>query len=164
MGFAIGTSWALAPFAWLVPVLVIAALVDLRTMLIPRRVVWGGFTVGAALIAAVSVASGHPERLLPAALGAGGYFLFLFILHLISPSSMGFGDVRLAVLLGLHLGWIDPILCFYALFLGCIVYLGYAVPHRIRLGREAGKFSPFGPALAASTIATVCLWSTLVKR
>jgi len=45
-----GARWALIPFLWLVPVLVVAAGVDIRLMLIPRRIAWVGFGVGLALI------------------------------------------------------------------------------------------------------------------
>ena len=55
---SIGMWWtfrggpALWPFLWLAPVLVVAAAIDVRTFLIPKRVVWVGFAVGAALMAA----------------------------------------------------------------------------------------------------------------
>ena len=34
------------------------------------------------------------------------YFGFLFVAHLISPRGMGFGDVKLAAVMGLYVGWL----------------------------------------------------------
>ena len=33
-------------------------------------------------------------------------FAIFFLLHMVSPRSMGFGDVKLAFVLGLSLGWL----------------------------------------------------------
>ena len=41
-----GARAVLVPFLWLVPVLVVAAAVDIRLMLIPRKVAWWGAGVG----------------------------------------------------------------------------------------------------------------------
>ncbi len=45
-------------------------------------------------------------------------FTFFFILHLVAPGGMGFGDVRLSFVLGLFLGWLGGIYVFGGLFLG----------------------------------------------
>jgi leader peptidase (prepilin peptidase) / N-methyltransferase len=157
-----GPGLTLIPFLWLVPVLAVAAVTDLRTMLIPKRVVWVGFGVGVALIAAVAISRGNPGELTTALVGAGAYFGFLFVMHVISPGGMGFGDVRLALVLGLYLGWIDIRLPLFGLLIGNVVYLAYALPQRIRKGRDEGRFSPFGPGLALGTLLAVFFWTSLV--
>lgn len=157
-----GDRAVLVPYLWLVPVLVVAAIVDLRTMLIPRRVVWVGFGIGLAVMAATAAWMGAVESLTSALVGAAAYFGFMFVLHLVNPSAMGFGDVRLALVLGLYLGWLDLRLTLIGLLIGNVVYLAYALPQRIRLGSEAGRFSPYGPGLAVGTIVAVCCWSVFV--
>ncbi|MFN8052495.1 MAG: A24 family peptidase [Acidimicrobiales bacterium] len=157
-----GPSLTVIPFLWLVPVLVVAAVTDLRTMLIPKRVVWVGLGVGLASIATVAIVRGHPEELKTALIGSAAYFGFLFVMHVISPGGMGFGDVRLALLLGLYLGWIDIRLPLFGLLIGNLVYLVYAIPQRIAKGKEAGRFSPFGPGLALGTFLAVFFWTSLV--
>lgn len=157
-----GPSTTLLPFLWLVPVLVVAAVTDLRTMLIPKRVVWVGFGVGLLSIAAVALGRGNPGELVTALIGAAAYFGFLFVMHVINPGGMGFGDVRLALVLGLYLGWIDLRLPLFGLLIGNVVYLAYALPQRIRKGKESGRFSPFGPGLVAGTFLAVFFWTSLI--
>lgn len=157
-----GPTVNVVPFLWLVPVLVTAAVVDLRTMLIPRHVVWVGFGVGLASIAGVALSRGNPGELVSALIGAAGYFAFLFVMHVVHPGGMGFGDVRLALVLGLYLGWIDLRMPLFGLLLANLVYLAYALPKRLSKGRDEGKFSPFGPGLAMGTLLAVCFWSSLV--
>ena len=48
----------------------------------------------------------HPDALLAAVGSAVGYSLFLFVFHFLKPAAMGFGDVKLALVLGLHTGWV----------------------------------------------------------
>ena len=157
-----GDRWVLLPFLWLVPVLVAAAITDLRTMLIPRRVVWVGFSVGLAAISAVAVGTGNADTLTSAFIGSAAYFGFLFVCHIVFPAGMGFGDVRLALLLGLYLGWIDLRLTLFGLLIGNLVYLAYALPQRVTKGKEAGRFAPFGPGLAMGTLVAVVFYSSLI--
>ena len=162
---AVAAAWGLGvhlvAFLWLPPVLVVAAVVDFRTMLIPKKVAWVGLAGGVATIALASALLGKPDMLVPALIGAAGYFGFLFLLNVISPSAMGFGDVRLGAVLGLYLGWISVFLPVYGLLVACIVYLLYAVPARIRFGL-ANKFSPFGPGLAMGTLLVVIFHSAIL--
>jgi leader peptidase (prepilin peptidase)/N-methyltransferase len=157
-----GASWALIPFLWLVPVLVAAAAVDIRLMLIPRRIVWVGFGVGLLLIAAVSLTVGSAEDLRRALVGAGLYFAFLFVTHLISPGGMGFGDVRLATVLGLYLGWISIVMTAVGLFLACL--FGVAIGLVVRRVTRGQRHFPFGPGLAAGTMVAIWFWSPILER
>lgn len=40
-------------------------------------------------------------------MGAVLYCFILLVMHLINPAGMGFGDVKLALLLGLFVGWVS---------------------------------------------------------
>lgn len=156
-----GAESVVLPFMWLVPVVITAAVIDIRTMLIPKRLVWVGFGVGLASISAVALFRGNPETIVRALIGAALLFGFLFITHVVSPAGMGFGDVRLAAVLGLYLGWIDIRLPLFGLLIGNVAYLSYAIPARISKGKLAGRYSPFGPGLALGTLIAVVMSSTL---
>jgi leader peptidase (prepilin peptidase)/N-methyltransferase len=97
--------------------------------------------------------------------GAGGigFFVVLLIPHLIRPQGMGFGDVKLSLLLGLHLGWLAAnmlevvTLVFCALMLGCVLGIIVAL-----VTRAGSKPFPFGPALAAGSVVIILSSSVLV--
>lgn len=157
-----GPRMVLLPFLWLVPVVVTAAVTDLRTMLIPKRIVWVGLGIGFASIAATALWLDAADSLPSAIVGSLAYFGLMFLFHVISPGGMGFGDVRLALVLGLYLGWLDWRLPLFGLLLGNLVYLVYAVPQRIAGGKDGSKFSPFGPGLAMGTLLAVFFYSSLI--
>lgn len=100
---------AVAPAAIVVAVLVPAAVVDVRERRIPDHLV-----VAAAAVLAVT---GAVSGLSAGAVAAGAVVMSgpLLALHLISPASMGFGDVKAAFVLGAALGTIDWQLALVAL-------------------------------------------------
>ena len=96
-------------------------------------------------------------------LGAAGAFAFFFVLHLVAPGGMGFGDVRLSFVLGLFLGWLGGLYVFGGLFTGFL--LGAVVGSvLIAVGRRGRKqHIPFGPFLAAGTMIFVLFGEPLVS-
>lgn len=102
-----GDTWVVLPFLVFYPTLVAVSVVDLFHYRIPDRITFPAFGVCFALIVVVSVGYGEPGAIGWALLGAAIFFLGLFVPHLVSPAGMGFGDVKLALLLGLHIGWIS---------------------------------------------------------
>lgn len=159
---ALDARVAVVAFLWLVPVLVLAAVVDARTFLIPKRVVWVGFGVGLVLISVTSIVKGHPELIRNALIGSAMYFAVLFITNLVNPAGMGFGDVRLSVLLGLYLGWLDLRLPIYGLLLASVLGVVFGLVRRATAVTEAEKAFPFGPGLAVGTLGAVFLSQTLL--
>ena len=145
-------SWVALPYLFLVVVLAAIALVDLRIWLIPYWMPWAGAAVGLALISAVSVGIGAPEQIIVAVAGAIGTFLLFFLLFIAAPGKLGFSDVRLALLLGLFLAWMHPILPVYGLLFGAV--LGLVMGLAAMLARGDSRF-PFGPGLALGSMVAV---------
>lgn len=150
---AIGPTASVPVYGLFVVVLVVASVIDLRTMLIPRQVVWVGMAGGLALMGGVSLWTGDTGRLSGAVVGAVGYFAFLWVTSLISPGGMGMGDVRLGALIGLYLGWLAWPLIAAALVLGSVVGIAQGLFATGLSGRR--QPFPFGPALAAGALMTV---------
>lgn len=101
-----GWSWTLPAELCFMAGLVALAFTDLDHMLLPRSIV---YTTAAFVSAGLLVASAvHSQwhRLLVAVICAAVEFALLFTINLISPRSLGFGDVRFGPLLALGLGWI----------------------------------------------------------
>ncbi len=183
-----GADWVVIPPLILVVALMALSVIDLYVYRLPDLIVFPALGVSAVAMVVVAFAIDHPEALGRAAAGALGYFGLLLVAHLISPRGMGFGDVKLALLLGLHLGWVagstyvgwSPVirLVFYALLIGCFlgVVVGLGLLRR-STGREvvadpeaeegqparllAHSF-PFGPALAAGAVITVLFSDTVL--
>jgi leader peptidase (prepilin peptidase)/N-methyltransferase len=115
------------------------------------------------LLTVASLAAGEPERLWWAAAGAAGALVFFLALHVASPRAMGFGDVRLAALIGLYLGWLGlrevPVGLFLGFLFGAVV--GVAA---LLIGRAARRTQvPFGPFLAAGALLTVMAGQPIVS-
>jgi prepilin signal peptidase PulO-like enzyme (type II secretory pathway) len=147
-------SWAAVPYLFLVVVLAAISIVDLRIWLIPYWMPWAGAAVGLALISVVSIALGRPERILVAVIGGALTFVVFFVLFIAAPGKLGFGDVRLALVLGLFLAWMSPILPIYGLLFGAV--LGLLMGLVAVIARGDSRF-PFGPALALGAMAAVWL-------
>ncbi|CAN5853814.1 A24 family peptidase [soil metagenome] len=154
-----GASWVLVPFLVLFASLVAVTVIDLACYRIPDRIVFPTLGLALPLIVVVSLVVGIPEAIGPALVGSVVYFGLLFVPHLVYPKGMGFGDVKLALVLGLFLGWLGPSWLFavqlvlLALVAGCVLGVVMGMGVLVVRGRR-GAF-PFGPALALGTVVVV---------
>lgn len=164
LGARLGWSWPLLPLLAVVPVLVALAVVDWRTHLLPVRLVWPATLLAAVLVAAAALLdpAAGVDALVRAALGfvvAYGTFYLLWLVH---PRGLGFGDVRLAGLLGLLLGllgWGELLVGLYAGFL-----LGGVVGGLLTLVKVLGRRAfPFGPFMVAGALVGV-VWGEPLLR
>ena len=156
----IDDPWVALPYLFLVVVLVAIAVIDLRIWLIPYWMPWAGTAVGLAMIAGVSIAHGVPEAILHALIGGIGAFLLFFVLWIAAPGKLGFGDVRLALLLGTFLAWMHPILPVYGLLFGSV--LGLVMGATALVARRDSRF-PFGPALALGAMGAVWFHEPILR-
>lgn len=146
------TVWLL-----LVPVLLLLAMVDLRARRLPDLLTLPAAVATAALLGLAallpgSVGSWHTALLSGLALG-GGYFV-LFLIH---PRGMGLGDVKLALTLGLVLGWYGWTVLFVGAFAGFLLGACYGTA-LILAGRAHRKTAlPFGPFMMLGALAGVVL-------
>ncbi len=154
-----GASWVVLPFWVCFAALLVVSVIDIQHYRIPDRIVFPALAISLPAIVVVSIGLDHPRSIVYALIGAGAYFLLLLLAHLVYPAGMGFGDVKLALLMGLFLGWVAPdgmrafTLVLFALMIGCL--LGVVVGGVLALVRRENAAFPFGPALAASTIVAV---------
>jgi leader peptidase (prepilin peptidase)/N-methyltransferase len=107
------------------------------------------------LIPAVAEASWGPY--LRAWLAALALFAFYLLLVVIYPKGMGLGDVKLAGVLGLVLGWLGWPEVLLGWFLGFL--LGAVVGVSLMALRRAGRKSkiPFGPFMLLGALLAI-LW------
>jgi leader peptidase (prepilin peptidase)/N-methyltransferase len=152
-----GLSWELPAFLVLAAVGVLLAVVDLRTRLLPDRLVLPALGAGGVLLAVAAVGGADLAALGRALAGAGVLFAGYLVLALVAPAGLGMGDVKLAALLGLHLAWLGwPVLVNGALA-GFVVQAVLAAV--LLAGRRVALrgYIPFGPAMLAGAALGIAL-------
>jgi leader peptidase (prepilin peptidase)/N-methyltransferase len=153
----------LAAYLFLAAVSVALALIDLDTHRLPDRIVIPAYLVGGGLLGVVALLEGDGWPLLRALIAGLGAFAFYFVLGLIKPGAMGFGDVKLAGLLGLYLGWAGWSAVVVGVFGGFIVGGFVAVALVVLRGARFGDGLPFGPSMLAGAwvglIAGPAIWN-----
>lgn len=105
----LGWSWGLPAYLYLAAVGVALALIDLDVRRLPNAIVLPSYPVVLALLTLASLAPGRGadwSSLLRAGVGGAVLFGFYFLLVLLYPRGMGWGDVKLAGLLGMGLAWL----------------------------------------------------------
>ena len=163
IGWRFGISWTGVGEAVLAGGLVALAFIDLEHLLLPRRLVYATLTIVALVFVAGAASGSQWHRLEVAAISAVVPWALFFAINWISPKALGFGDVRLALLIGFGLGWLGAA---YA-FLGFIVasVLGSLVGVALIALGKAGRRTPipFGTFLAAGAVLAVLAGSPVVN-
>jgi len=120
--------------------------------------------VAALLAAGTATAPGKPwHRMELAALGAVASFAAFAVVHLAYPAGMGFGDVKLSMLIGLFLGYIRLAVVPVGFFLAFAA--ATAVSLVIVATRRGGRKTriPFGPFLSLGAFGAV-MWGLPIAR
>jgi prepilin signal peptidase PulO-like enzyme (type II secretory pathway) len=149
---------ALPPLLLLVG-LIQLAYCDLSRRLLPKTLVYA--LSAAVIISGVIIAGVMHEwgRLEVAAIGSVGFFMLFFIMNLLNPRWLAFGDVRLSLVVGFGLAWVSWMGLFEGFFFAnlaaSVVGLG------MMAFRQAGRRAvvPFGLYLAIGTALVLAAWS-----
>ena len=141
-----GVPWPLVPaLLWFAGISIALTMIDLDVHRLPNAIVLPSYPVLVALLALASWLTGDWWALLHAAIGGAAMLLLYVVIVLVAPRGMGLGDVKLAGVIGLVLGWIGwgtLIVGGFGAFL-----LGGLFGVVLLLFRRAGRRTaiPFGP-------------------
>ncbi|NUU06984.1 A24 family peptidase [Leifsonia sp. C5G2] len=139
----------LLAFLYLAAISVTLALIDIDTRTLPNAIVLPSYPVASILLGGALVLRGDLDHLISAAVGGAALFAFYLVLALVRPDGMGYGDVKLAGVLGLYLGALGwpqlAIGAFAAFVLGGL--FGVVLLITRRATRSSGI--PFGPWMLA---------------
>ena len=137
--------WDLPAFLYLAAVSVALAVIDLDVKRLPNVIVLPSYFIGGLLLLVPAVVQGFWLEYRTAWFGAVALFLLYFALAWIYPAGMGFGDVKLAGLLGLYLGWLGWGVLAVGTFFGFLT--GAVVGVLLMIFGSAGRKTkiPFGP-------------------
>jgi leader peptidase (prepilin peptidase)/N-methyltransferase len=147
VAFAIrfGLHADLPAYLYLASVGIALAMIDLDVQRLPDVLTLPSYPVGIALLGIAAAVDHDAHAFVTALLGMAALFGFYAAVWFVYPAGMGLGDVKLAGVLGLYLGWLGwgPVVvgAFAAFAVGAIVSIGIVV------FAEAGRKTriPFGP-------------------
>jgi leader peptidase (prepilin peptidase)/N-methyltransferase len=153
-----GLSAELGVMAFYACLFIIIFVIDLEHGLILNKVVYPGMVVALllALLPRPWLTQWIVTGVANAALGGAAGFVILFLIAIVSRGGMGWGDVKLAALIGLATGF--P-LVFFSLIMGAILGGIVAVALMIAKKRNRRETIPFGPFLALAAMITL-LWGS----
>lgn len=154
---ALGGTWALPAFLWLGGVGVALAVIDLDTHRLPNALTYPSYPVALVLLLIPAVVDGSWDAYVRAVAGGAGLGAFYLVLVLVYPSGMGLGDVKLAGVLGIYLGWLGWGVLVVGGFLGFL--LGAVSGVALMAARRAGRKTkiPFGPFMLLGALLAI-LW------
>lgn len=157
-----GADWVLPAYLVLVAALMALSVIDLRLFLLPNRIVFPLAVASVVLLGLGALAEGEVDAFGRALLGAVVSFVVFAVLHVVSPRSMGFGDVKLAFVLGLYLGYLGWGEVVLGLFLGFLYGAVIGIALILTGVRTRKDHVPFGPFLAAGTLTAILVGEAIL--
>jgi leader peptidase (prepilin peptidase)/N-methyltransferase len=148
-----GLSWELPAYLYLAAVAIALAMIDLDKYRLPDAIVWPSYYVAVALLVPAALLTDQGAAIFRGFLAAGALWLLFLTIRLLGP--MGWGDIKLAPLLGFYLGWLGwgavAVGAFAGFLLGGVVGIALMA---VRLAKFKSRI-PFGPYMLAGAFVAV---------
>jgi leader peptidase (prepilin peptidase)/N-methyltransferase len=161
--FYYGMDWQLALAIFYSSIFITLLLIDLEHGILPNFIIFTGIVINILVIVIGTIFGFEPDFventgfklwIADAALGSVIGFILLFLVALIFRGGMGWGDVKLAALLGLIVGYPLIFIALWIAVIGGGIIAGVLLLTRVKNRKDT---IPFGPFLALAGIGTV-LW------
>jgi leader peptidase (prepilin peptidase) / N-methyltransferase len=140
---------ALLALLYLAAISIALALIDIDVHRLPNAIVLPAYVVCILLLGAASIVDNDLVAIVRGVIGGAALFAFYFVLATVVRGGMGFGDVKLAGVLGFVAGWLGwgelAVAALAPFLLGGI--FGLALVAARRVGRKSRI--PFGPWMLA---------------
>jgi leader peptidase (prepilin peptidase)/N-methyltransferase len=146
------SAWLLPAWWCFVAVGLSLSLIDAREHRLPDVVVGPSYPVLAGLLLIAAAGTGDWAALVRSAEAAMACFAGFFALAAIAPSGLGFGDVKLAGVIGAMVGYLSWPTVFTAVLLAYIGGAGYAGGMVLFRRGTLKTAIPFGPFLVAGSV------------
>ena len=144
-------------FIFLIPMLLVAFVIDYKEKIIPNRLNLTMFEIGLifTFIQGIININIAVDMLLGMCVGAIVFVLIALLAGLIAgKEAMGFGDVKLMGALGLYFGFVSTIvISVLAFVLAAVVAIGLLIFRR----KNKSDYIPFGPFIVLASIITIFL-------
>jgi leader peptidase (prepilin peptidase)/N-methyltransferase len=157
-GWRFGASAVLLAYLYFGVVSILLAFIDVAVRRLPDPLTLPSYVVGTALLAvAIPATDDGGARFWHALVGMAALWLVYGVQYFFVPSQIGRGDVKLAGVLGLYLGWLGQASWVLGLVLGFV--FGGLVAIALLVTRKATRKSemPFGPYMIAGAIMAILI-------
>jgi leader peptidase (prepilin peptidase)/N-methyltransferase len=150
-------------YVWFAVASIVLAVIDARTHRLPNAWVMPGYPVFGALLVVACLAGAPWSSLLRAAIGGAALFAFYLLLRA-AGGGMGGGDVKLAGVVGIALGWAGWSALAVGAFAGFV--FGGVYGALLLATRRAGRRTAvaFGPWMLLGAWTGILLGAALVER
>jgi leader peptidase (prepilin peptidase)/N-methyltransferase len=158
-----GPDAIVAPFCVFFAMLVVVSTTDLSHNLVPRRIIYMALALIVPLLVLTSAVDHRWHSLAGSAEAGGVAFGLFFAVWWFFPRGMGFGDVRLASVIGVTVGYLSLLHAYMAFLAGFVtgMLFGLAALAATSSGRKTRI--PFAPSLAVGAVFGV-LWGGQVAH
>ncbi|MFQ4149959.1 A24 family peptidase [Arthrobacter sp. LAPM80] len=128
------------------------AAIDIKHQLLPNRIVFPSAGIAGLLLLLASLFMLDGGTAVRTVLGGAALWAVYVVLRLIYPAGMGYGDVKLAFVLGLYLGFVSWPAVLWGTFLAFILAAAWGLA-LMAVRRGTGKTQiPFGPFMLAGAL------------
>lgn len=163
MAVSVPTLWVVPAYLVFAAAMIALTVTDLDTQLIPNRILGPATLVALGLLVVGAVIAGDAIAVLRAAGGGAVYFAVMFALALLARGGLGFGDVKLAFLIGVFsgfLGWGHVVVAGVGSFL-----LGGLVAVLLLITKRSGRKDaiPFGPFMTLAAVIAVAFGEAITQ-
>ena len=148
----IGVHWSLPAYLWLGGAGVALAIIDIEHKRLPNAITLPSYVAVGALLLLPAIIDGQWDGYLRAWLAAIVLGAAYFGLALIYPKGMGMGDVKLAGVLGLALGWLGWSELIVGGFLAFVLGSVGGVIVMVATGSGRKAKIPFGPYMLVGAL------------
>jgi leader peptidase (prepilin peptidase)/N-methyltransferase len=156
----IGLVPALPAFCYLAVAGVVLAFVDVALKRLPDPLTLPSYAVGAVLLGLAALGTEHGgARFGHALIGMVALLLLYAVQWFLLPSQLGLGDVKLAGVLGLYLGWLGPSAWVAGTCAGFVLAALYSLALLASRRATLKSSIPFGPFMLAGTLAAVLAYA-----
>ncbi|MFD9408894.1 prepilin peptidase [Streptomyces sp. NPDC059989] len=157
LAWAVGVRPEGVAYVGLAPALLLLALVDRAVHRLPDVLTLPLAAAAAAGLGAAALLPGAAGSWRAALLGGAALGAAYLVLHLVNPAGLGLGDVKLALSLGVALGWYGWGVWAAGAFLGFLYGALYGLSLVLRGSATRKQGFAFGPFMAAGALTGVLL-------
>ncbi len=158
-----GRDVIVAPFCLFFALLVSVSVTDLTHRLVPRRLVYPGSLLVAGLLVVTAAVDHRWHSFSGSAIAGAAAFALFFAVWWFVPRGMGFGDVRLAGVIGFVVGFLSVLHAYVAFLAGFLVGLVFGLLLLLATGSGRRTAIPFAPSLSVGAVIGV-LWGSQIAH